>query len=52
LFAGFLTARLLNGAPVPDAWTHAAQGVAFGVEASRGSDRLMLPLIDWAWLSS
>lgn len=52
LFTGFLTARLLNGASVSDAWTHATQGVAFGVEASRGSDRLMLPLIDWAWLST
>lgn len=52
LFAGFLTARLLRGASVTDAWTHAIQGVGYGVEASRGSDRLMLPLIDWAWLSS
>jgi pyridoxine kinase len=52
LFAGFLTARLLRGASVTDAWTHAIQGVSYGVEASRGSDRLMLPQIDWAWLSS
>ena len=52
LFAGFLMARLLRGASVTDAWNHAIQGVAYGVEASRGSDRLMLQLIDWAWLSS
>lgn len=52
LFAGFLAARLLRGAPVTDAWAHAVQGVASGIEASRDSDRLMLPLIDWAWLSS
>lgn len=52
LFAGFLTSYLLRGSSVTDAWSHAIQGVGFGVEASRGSDRLMLPLIDWAWLSS
>jgi pyridoxine kinase len=52
LFAGFLTARLLLGASVTDAWKHAIQGVSYGLEASRGSDRIMLPLIDWAWLSS
>jgi pyridoxine kinase len=52
LFAGFLMARLLRGASVTDAWNHAIQGVGYGVEASRGSDRLMLQLIDWAWLSS
>jgi pyridoxine kinase len=52
LFAGFFTARLLRGASITDAWTHGIQGVGYGVEASHGSDRLMLPLIDWAWLSS
>jgi pyridoxine kinase len=52
LFTGFLTARLLRGASISDAWTHAIQGVRFGLEASQGSDRLMLPLIDWSWLSS
>jgi pyridoxine kinase len=51
LFAGFLMADLLRGASITDAWSHAIQGVGYGVEASRGSDRLMLPLIDWAWLS-
>lgn len=52
LFTGFLAARLLSGASITDAWTHAIQGVRFGLEASHGSDRLMLPLIDWSWLSS
>jgi pyridoxine kinase len=52
LFTGFLTARLLLGASVTDAWKHAIQGVSYGLEASRGSDRIMLPLIDWSWLSS
>ncbi|HEY8194898.1 MAG TPA: pyridoxal kinase [Hyphomicrobium sp.] len=52
LFAGFLTARLMRGASVTDAWNHAIHGVSYGLEASRGSDRLLLPLIDWTWLSS
>jgi pyridoxine kinase len=52
LFTGFLTAGLLRGASVTDAWNHAIQAVGYGLEASRGSDRLMLPLIDWAWLCS
>jgi pyridoxine kinase len=47
LFAGLLTAELLKGSPEATALGRAAGGVRHVLELSRGSDRLLLSLIDW-----
>ena len=47
LFAGFLTAELLNGAPDAMALGRAAGGVKHALDVSRGRDRLLLSLMDW-----
>jgi pyridoxine kinase len=48
LFAGFFVAGLLTGAAPEPAFCRAVDGVRHALDVSRGSDRLLLPLIDWA----
>lgn len=50
LFAGFFTGQLLAGVAPEPAFRYAVDGVELALGASRGSDRLLLPLIDWAKL--
>ena len=47
LFAGFLTAELLNGPPDAMVLGRAAGGVKHALDVSRGRDRLLLSLMDW-----
>jgi pyridoxine kinase len=48
LFAGLLTAKLVAGVPLAFALGYAVGGVTHAVHVSRGSDRLILALIDWS----
>jgi pyridoxine kinase len=48
LFAGLLTAKLLDGALPAAALGYAVGGVKHAVDVSRGSDRLLLALMDWS----
>ncbi len=47
LFAGLLTAELLQGAPDADALGRAAGGVKHALDVSRGRDCLLLSIMDW-----
>jgi len=47
LFAGLLTAELLQGAPDAAALGRAAGGVKHALDISRDSDRLLLSMMDW-----
>ena len=48
LFTGLLTSKLLAGAPAVSALGYAVGGVKHAVDVSRGSDRLLLALMDWS----
>ena len=47
LFAGLLTAELLQGAPDAAALGRAAGGVKHALDISRDSDRLLLSMMNW-----
>jgi pyridoxine kinase len=47
LFAGLLTSALMQGVPDAAALGFAIGGVGHALDVSGGSDRLLLPLMDW-----